>query len=174
MTEDKLATQAAFESKLSAQEKQIIEAWLACGDMSPATVAQQLGMAPAAVLDVLKRAEVRRAIGFGMLTETKDQHKAAKNHVLMALLQLAHWDIKDIFDAEGKALPIQQWPASMRAAVKGWKQGKYGPEYTFVDRAQIFQTLLQYFTKYANKNEDGAEADDRTVLVVHAEEEEEV
>lgn len=169
MTDD-IATKEAFDSKLSAQERQIVEAYIET--MSPSTVADRLSMSPNAVLDVLKRMEVRRAIGFGLLTESKDQQKAAKNHVLMALLQLAHWDPIDIFDELGKPKPIAEWPASMRAAVKGWKQGKYGPEFTFVDRAQIFQTLLQYFTRYGNKAEDGDDKT-RTVLVVHSDEERE-
>ncbi len=157
---------------LSPQEAQIVEAFVASDGLSAARVAEQLGLDVKAVLEVLKRAHVRRMIGLGMLTETRERQKEVRGAVIAQLHALTMHDPKDAFNAAGEMLTIPEMPESIRMAIKGWKTGKFGLEIQFYDRAAILQSLLAYLSK-PDPLEEGGE-DDRVEYHVFDTEGEEI
>jgi hypothetical protein len=130
-------------TSLSPQEAQIVDAFIRL-ELSAARVAEELNLD----LHTIKRAPVRRMIGLGMLTETREKQKEVRNSVIAALHALTMHDPKDAFDpTTGEMLPIHEMPDSIRMAIKGFKTGKFGLEITFYDRAAILQSLLAYLSK---------------------------
>lgn len=149
---------ATKKSELSAQETQIVNAWLSDPELSPASVAQRLSMDVATVLSVLRRESVRRAMALGLLTEKNDRLKEVRDGVVLSLWQMATYDLADLFDEEGTPRHIQAMPPAMRSAIKGYKMGKYGPEFTFVDKSAILLSMLQHLSKVEQqKSEDKEE-----------------
>ncbi len=152
-------------AKASPQETQIVNMMLTEG-LDPSKVASQLDMSLQAVLEVLQREHVRRALGIGMLTEKRERFKEIRDGVVQALWQLASYDVADLVDETGRMhADLRKIPPQLRCAIKGYKMGRYGAEYTFVDRAAILTTLANIFAKAGDA--DTGDAKDRTVLVIH-------
>lgn len=157
---------------LSAQETQIVEAFLVQPELSAAKVAESLDLPVSAVLDVLKRPQVRRMIGLGFLIETRERQKEVRNTVIAQLQALTMHDPKDAFSPSGELLNVPDMPPSIRMAIKSFKTGKFGLEIQFYDRAAILASLLAYLSKPDPLEEAGE--DDRVEYHVFDTEGEEV
>lgn len=115
-------------------------------------------------LRMLKSANVAKAMAL-IHADRRTRHKDIRDGVIQALWQLATWDIKDICDSDGVFLAPHELPDNLRAAVKGVKQGKFGLEYTFVDRAQILALLLKHFGDDEKKQEQKKDTEEGTTIV---------
>jgi hypothetical protein len=113
---------------------------------------------------MLKSNSVAKAVAL-IHADRRTRHKDIRDGVIQALWQLATWDIKDLCDDGGGFLPPSELPDALRAAGKGVKMGKYGLEYTFVDRAQILALLLKHFGEVDRKEESKAETEEGVSVV---------
>jgi hypothetical protein len=148
---------ALTKSSLSVLEQKVVNAFITDPELSPRNVAISLDLPISAVLEVLKRSEVRKAVGLGFLTEQKDRYQQVRDGVVLALWQMATHDIKDMFNESGAPLHVKDMPAQLRASIKGYKMGKYGPEFQFTDKAQIMLALLAHFGKIDKAGDDSKE-----------------
>lgn len=166
MTQKDDAVALIASGELNVLEAQIVEAFIADPELSAKNVAEKLNLAPKAVLDLLKRAKVRKAIGLGFLTENKDRLTAVRNSVILALRLITEYDPKDAFAADGSQLHVMDMPDSIRFAIKGMKPSKNGGmELTFYDRAAILLELLRYTSKPDPLGEK--EEEDKTSIVYY-------
>jgi hypothetical protein len=149
---------------LSKQENALVVAFVEAPNLDVETAAERVGISVRSARDVLKRPEVRKAIGLAFLSERKDRLEAVRDMLIQNLHQLSCWDPKDLFDAHGELRHIKDMPDTMRAAIKGYKKGRYGDEFQFVDRTAIQLELLRYVGKALGHAE--TEVLEQTVLEV--------
>ena len=149
---------------LSKQENALVVAFVETPDLDVKEAAERVGLSVRSARDVLKRPEVRKAVGLAFLSERKDRLEAVRDMLIQNLHQLSCWDPKDLFDAQGNVMDIPDMPPTMRAAIKGFKVGRYGPEFQFVDRTVIQLELLRYVGKALGHAE--TEVLEKTVLEV--------
>jgi hypothetical protein len=154
--------------KLSRQEESFVELYLQNPDLSE--LAQALSLSLRTVKELLKREEVRKAIGLAMLVEKRDRLEVVRDHLVQELHQLSNYDLKDLFDESGRVRHLAEMPNQMRAAIKGFKMGKYGPEFQFYDTAAIKMHLLSLTMKALGQIPEGKQ--ESTVLEVPAEDQE--
>lgn len=154
--------------KLSRQEESFVAHYLETPDLSE--LATKLDLSLRTVKDLLKREDVRRAIGLAMLTEKRDRLELVRDHLVQELHQLSNYDLKDLFDENGGVRHITEMPNTMRAAIKGFKMGKFGPEFQFYDTSTIKMELLRLTMRALGQINEGKQ--ESTVLVVPSMDEE--
>jgi Terminase small subunit len=94
---------------------------------------------------LLKKQAVVRYLA-AIQADRRERHRDIRDQCIQALWQLASgWDMAAVSNSKGEAIPPNELPASLRAAIKAAKIGKFGWEYMFVDRAQILTILLRHF-----------------------------
>ncbi len=156
-------------ARVSPQEEQFAASFIRNPDLSE--VARELNLSLKTAREYLKRPEVRKAIGLALLTERRDRLEEVRDFLLQELHQLSNFDLKDLYDEYGNLRTIPEMPDSVRCAIKGVKQGRYGMELTFYDAANIKIELLR-LTLQALRQDDKTGGDqERTVLVIPADEE---
>ncbi len=152
--------------KLSAQEKQLVEAFVASPNLSLKEAAEKCGLDQKSAKLVLARENVRRSVGLALLSERKERLAEIRDHVVNALWQVTHFDPKDLFDDQGRIKPVKDMPPNARAAIKGVKHGKYGLELVLVDRTTIQLELVKLLQRALSAAEGGEKQS--TVLEIPA------
>jgi hypothetical protein len=56
----------------------------------------------------------------------------------------ARADIRELFDADGRLLPIQQWPDSVALSVKTFRPGRYGARIVLNNKVAALRTILEH------------------------------
>jgi hypothetical protein len=159
--------------KLSAQEKQLVDAFVGSPNLSAQEAADKIGLATRTAIDVLKRDNVRRAVGLALLTEKKERLSEIRDHLVDALYQITTFDPADLFESDGSIRLVKDMPANLRAAIKGVKHGKYGLELVLVDRTHIQLELLKMVHSAIGSGDDD-QKEGGSVLYIPALDSEEV
>lgn len=156
-----------YGADLSVEERRFIDSLVQDPEMNLAEAARQAGYdGPKAsdyALRLLRRPAVAKALA-AVHDDRRTRHKDIRDGCIQVLWQLATHDIKDLMRS-GQLLPPDELPASVRSAVKGVKFGKFGWEYTLVDRAAILQLLLKHFGETDKKEAETAPTAEGTTVI---------
>jgi|KBSSwiStaDraftv2_1062776.scaffolds.fasta_scaffold6557729_1 hypothetical protein len=61
-------------------------------------------------------------------------------HVPPRLANIATFDVRELFDAESKLLPVADWPDSVRSCIRGFKPSEDGIAVTLESPLQALRT----------------------------------
>ena len=80
----------------------------------------------------------------------------------------ARANIRDAYDAEGKLLPIEQWPESLQLAVRAIKPGPFGDTLTLYDALKACEIVLTMTGKLTVKHQHDKHQHEHSLLEILA------
>ncbi len=143
MADDTLALIQA-DTGLTPVERLFADTLLSDPDMSVQVAADAAGLSRQAGTQLLKVPRVRAYLSSALQTR-RERFADIRDAVIQGLYSLATYDIAHAIGPDGMSLSPDKLPDKIRNAVKSARLGRYGWEYTFVDRSTIQMQLARHF-----------------------------
>lgn len=126
-----------------------LSALLADKDMSVTNAAVAAGLEPTQGARLLRKAEVRHALG-EMLRARRERHEDVRSSVVLMLWRMACADVRGAWTESGEQLAPHELPDDLAAVLESAKpivsEGQVVAwHYTFSKRVQILDLLLKHF-----------------------------
>lgn len=91
---------------------------------------------------ILRKPEIKRAID-AELKRRGARLRMTGEEALDRVSEIAAADISELYDNDGRLLPIKKWPAAHRRAVKSIRPGQFGRTIVFHDQLGALLTLAK-------------------------------
>lgn len=108
---------------------------------------------------VLAKAQVR-----AFVDEALAPHQMTADEAMTRLALDARADVRRLFDATGKMLPIHEWPDEIVNSVRSVEEGPYGLRVRMNDSLSARRTILEIHGKLKNPNASEALRDIAEIL----------